>query len=59
MNKNSIFSFLAVVLLLLCSCGGGSTTAAVSGGDTVRFKYAERLTVVKYDGYTVATLADP
>lgn len=60
MNKRlSIIPLIAVVLLLLCSCGGGSTTAAVSGGDTVRFKYAERLTVVKYDGYTVATLADP
>lgn len=50
---------LAVVLALLCSCGGGSTTAAVSGGDTVTMRYAERLTIVRYDGYAVATLADP
>lgn len=49
----------AVVLALLSSCRRGSTTAAVSGGDTVRLKYAERLTIVRYDGYTVAALADP
>lgn len=60
MNKRlSIILLIAVVLILLCSCGGGSTTAAFSGGDTVKLKYAERLTIVKYGSYTVATLADP
>lgn len=59
MNNKTAILLVAAVVLLLCSCSGGSTTAAFSGGDTVRMKYAERLTIVKHDGYTVAALADP
>lgn len=60
MNKlKTIVFFMATVLPLLCACRGGGTKAAVSGGDTVRLKYAKRLAIVKYDGYTVVTLQDP
>lgn len=47
------------MLTSICSCKGGSTTAAITGGDTIHLKYAERLQIVKYDGYTVVTLFDP
>lgn len=48
-----------MVLAALCSCKGGSTTAVASDGDTVKLKYAEHISIVKHDGYTVVSLADP
>ena len=48
--------FLAV---LLSSCGGGQTSSSQDEGDTVAFKYATQLTVVRHQGYTVATLKNP
>ena len=47
--------FLAV---LLSSCGGRQTASA-DGGDTVPFRYAQLLQLVRYDGYTVATIRHP
>ena len=44
--------------MLLSSCGR-QTAALQDGGDTLDFKYARRLSVVRYDGYTVATLQNP
>ena len=44
--------------LLLCSCGG-ITASSQQDGDTIAFKYAQRLSVVRYDGYTVASLKNP
>ena len=46
------------VAVLLSSCGR-QTAGLQDGGDTVSFKYAQRLTVVRYDGYAVATLQNP
>ena len=48
--------FLAVLVL---SCGGRQTSATQGGGDTVAFKYATHISIVKYDGYTVASLKNP
>ena len=45
--------------MLVLSCGGRQTTASQGEGDTVRFKYATQLSIVRYDGYTVATLKNP
>ena len=60
MNKpKAIILLIALVPLFLCACKGDGTSAALSGGDTVRLEYARRLTIVKYEGYTVATLHDP
>lgn len=60
MNKpKAIILLIALVPLFLCACKGDGTKATLSGGDTVRLEYAKRLTIVKYDGYTVATLHDP
>ena len=46
-------------LLSLLSCGGRRTTTSTGEGDTVTFRYATQLTVVRYNGYTVATLKNP
>lgn len=54
----SLTANLTLVLLCLCACGGGGTNAA-SGGDTLRLSYARGLTIVRYEGYTVASVADP
>ena len=53
-----ILYYLSRIAVLLSSCGR-NTSAQQDGGDTVAFKYAKRLTVVKYEGYTVATLQNP
>lgn len=57
MAKNPLFIILFTAVLL-SSCGR-QTSAQQDGGDTVSFKYARRLTVVRHDGYTVVTLANP
>lgn len=60
MNKlNTIIFLIVTILPTLCACKGKSTESSLSGGDTIEMKYAKRLTIVKYDGYTVATLHDP
>lgn len=59
MNNLKIIICTAVALILLCSCNAGSGTAAFSGGDTVRLKYAELLTIVRHDSFTVVTISDP
>jgi iron complex transport system substrate-binding protein len=48
-----------ILTILLCSCGGGKTALSQEQGDTVTFKYATLLSVVEYDGYTVATIKNP
>ncbi len=60
MNKPHTLLLLTITLVLtaLCSCKGGSTNS-VSEGDTLRLKYAGNLTIVRHQGYTIATIADP
>ena len=48
-----------VLFLLLIACRGGQTSSVQTVGDTIAYKYATQLTVVRYDGYTVATLKNP
>ena len=49
--------FLAV---LFAACKGGHKTSSLqTGGDTVAFKYATQINVVKYDGFSVATIKNP
>lgn len=50
------FLFLAV---LLAACKGRQTAALLEAGDSVTFKYATQLSIVRYDGYTVASLKNP
>ena len=54
--RKLLFLLLAISLL---SCGGGRTSALQGKGDTVSFKYATQLSVVRYDGYSVASLKNP
>ena len=53
------FLFLTTIVVLLAACRGGQTSSVQAEGDTLAFKYATQLTVVRYDGYTVATLKNP
>ena len=50
---------LLLLTVLVFSCGGRQTTAPQAEGDTVRFKYATQLSIVRYEDYTVATLKNP
>ena len=44
---------------MLVSCGGRRTTASQEAGDTVVFKYATQLIIVRHEGYTEVTLKNP
>ncbi len=52
-----IFIFV-ILAVLLSSCGGQKTTSA-DGGDTLSFSYAKLLEIVRYQGFTVATISHP
>ena len=44
---------------MFSACRGGQTSSVQAEGDTVTFKYATLLSVVRYDGYVVASLKNP
>lgn len=50
---------ITLCLACLCSCGGGNGGFVSEGGDTLDFKYARLLTVVRHKDYTEAAVADP
>ena len=51
---------IIILAVLLAACGGGNKTSSLqTGGDTVAFKYATQISVVKYDGFSVATINNP
>ena len=56
MKTKSIFLLFLSILIVSCT---GSHRRGTEQGDTLKLKYAEHLNLVKYDGYTVATLVDP
>jgi len=63
MLKNNRYTILYICMLIvaLASCRGGNSIASDSegGGDTLQLKYASLLTIVDYDGYSVATIRNP
>ena len=63
MQKNNRYTILYICMLIvaLASCRGGNSVASDSegGGDTLQLKYASLLTIVDYDGYSVATIRNP
>ena len=48
---NNTIAVVVVVLLLSACSGGGKTSFYAQGGDTVRFRYLENLTLVDYEDY--------
>ena len=50
---------LLFLVTLFSACRGGQTSSVQVEGDTVTFKYATLLSVVRYDGYVVASLQNP
>ena len=44
---------------LLVSCGGRQTTASQEAGDTVVFKYATQLNIVRHEDYTEVEVKNP
>ena len=63
MRKKAYYPMMLCAVLLsalaLVSCNPHKTSQGKGGGDTLQMKYAEDLTIVKHDGYTVARIADP
>ena len=44
---------------MLVSCGGRQTTASQEAGDTVVFKYATQLSIVRHKDYTEVVVKNP
>lgn len=58
--KNIFISISTIALVAVSlSCGGKGTSAYSSAGDTLHFKYAEHITMVRHDGYTEVSLSNP
>lgn len=60
-NNRSTILYICMLVVALASCRGGNSVASDSegGGDTLQLKYASLLTIVDYDGYSVATIRNP
>jgi len=54
-----LLSLLLPLVLLLSACRPSVTGGGQTEGDTLVFKYATQLSVVRYKGYSVATLKNP
>lgn len=57
--KNLISTLTILISCILVSCSSSKTSNGQADGDTVAFKYARHLTIVKMDGYTKVDLVDP
>lgn len=53
--------YIIIMCVLLSACTGGKQNSVKGSidGDTLRMKYAKNLCMVKHDGYTEVSLADP
>ena len=59
MMKKIILFFVISAAVSLSSCTGNGSVVGKVGGDTVTFKYARYISIVKYNGYSVVSLVDP
>ena len=61
MKTNPSIRGIGVVMLLtlLCSCAGGRGPSAQEAGDTVSFKYATQLSIVRHKDYTEVVVKNP
>ncbi|MGN1375421.1 MAG: ABC transporter substrate-binding protein [Prevotella sp.] len=57
-RSHSILYFIVIVLSLL-SCNGKGNGVSSDNGDTITLKYADNLTMIRHEGYTVVTLNNP
>ncbi len=57
--KNLRYILYFAVCALLAACGGSRTGDSGAGGDTIAFKYARDISLVRYEGYTVAKIRNP
>lgn len=56
----TIFIVISSILLLFTvACGNSTTSHREETGDTVKLKYSELLTIVKYRNYTIVNVTDP
>ena len=51
--------YICFAAFLCCSCLGNRQGGASSEGDTLALHYSQLLTIVDYDGYSVASINDP
>lgn len=61
MKTINTFSII-IICILLSACKGGkqnSFSGQADPGDTLKIKYAQNISIVKHDGYTTVTLANP
>lgn len=56
---NKIIFYIAFLSGILCSCNNASISGTAAEGDTLIFKYARHISMIKYDGYTKVELLDP
>lgn len=60
MKQILLSAYIVIMVLLLSACGGRSKTSSVmTEGDTVQFRHAVNLHIVKYPTYTMVTLRNP
>ena len=57
--RKELFAFLIIIIGVFTSCNHSQTRLEARGGDTVHFEYARHLKIVKYQGYSIATLTNP
>lgn len=59
MNKVKHIFAICLAFAFFCSCQGNRQGGASPEGDTLALDYAQLLTIVEYDGYSVASIRDP
>ena len=59
MNKVKHIFAICLVFAFLCSCQGNRQAGVLPEGDTLTLQYAQLLTIVDYNGYSIATIGDP
>jgi len=59
MKTINIYLYIIMCVLLSACTGGKQNSFSLSGGDTLKLKYAQNITIVKHEGFTEVTLADP
>ena len=51
--------YICFAALIFCSCQGNRQDGVSPEGDTLTFQYAQLITLIDYEGYSVASIRDP